>query len=158
EPSEKSAHAVPAIVLVIFFGVIAAFLSVNYEILVGFRQFLERNIDLDLLACAGSEQILLRFTKLGTAESPHHALLDGQAPIRNCPIQIKRNGAAESAAFGTGAKRVVETEQTWSRRANIKIAMRAMPAGGERKFFNCGLRTADCGFVRWQDNEIDFAF
>src|SRR5206468_8025170 len=92
EPSEKSAHAVPAIVLVIFFGVIAAFLSVNYEILVGFRQFLERNIDLDLLACAGSEQILLRFTKLGTAKSPHHALLDGQAPIRNCPIQIKRNG------------------------------------------------------------------
>ena len=132
EPSEKSADAVPPIVLVIFIVVITAFLSVDHEVLIRFRQFLEWNVDVDLFARAGSKQIFLRFTKLGTAKGPHHALLDGQAAIRNCTIEIKRNGATESAAFGTGTERIVETKEAWSRRPNVEIAMRAMPAGGER--------------------------
>ena len=35
--------------------------------------------------------------------------------------------------------------------------MSAMPAGGERKFFDCGLRIADPGFLPWRANDIDFA-
>src|SRR6267143_5375323 len=49
KPSEKTADAVPPILLVIFVGVIAALLPVDHEILIGFRQFLEWNTNVDLL-------------------------------------------------------------------------------------------------------------
>ena len=77
EPAEKTANAVPAIVFVILVGVIArAFLAFDDEILIGLRQFLERNVDIDLFAGTGPEQVLLRFTKLSAAKNSHHALLD----------------------------------------------------------------------------------
>ena len=67
EPAEKPAHAIPTVVLVIFVTVtLPAFarggdrlFPVNDELLVCFRQFLERQVDIDLLASAGAQQILL---------------------------------------------------------------------------------------------------
>ena len=130
EPVEKSAHAVPAIVLVIVLVVLAVFLfAVDDEVLVGFRQFLERRVHIDLLARAGPQQILLRFAHFLSAKNAHHALRDRERAIRNGAVQIDRDGAAEAAAFRTGAERIVETEEPGRGRTNIEIAMRAMPAG-----------------------------
>src|ERR1700750_194436 len=56
EPAEKSTHAIPTVVLVIVVGVFtAAFFAINDEILIGFRQFLERPVDLDFLAHTSAE-------------------------------------------------------------------------------------------------------
>src|SRR5438552_15609923 len=76
EPSEKTADAVPAIVLVILVGVIAAFFTIDHDMLVGFRQFLERNMNVDLLAGTGAEEMLLRFANFGHAEHKHHSFPD----------------------------------------------------------------------------------
>ena len=103
EPSEKTADAVPAIVLVILVGVIAAFFTIDHEMLVGFRQFLEWNMNVDLLAGTGAEQILLRFAKFGAAKNTHHPLRDAQAAIWNRFVQIDRDGATKAAAFRTRA-------------------------------------------------------
>ena len=35
--------------------------------------------------------------------------------------------------------------------------MSAMPAGRKGKFFDCGLRIADWGFLPWRAKDIDFA-
>jgi hypothetical protein len=60
EPAEKSADAVPPVVLVVVVGVFtAAFFAVNDEVLIGLRQFLERPVDIDFLARARTQQILL---------------------------------------------------------------------------------------------------
>ena len=145
EPAEKSAHAVPAIVLVIFVvDAIAAFLAVDDEILIGFRQFLEWNANVDLFPGAGAQQILLRFAEFVAAKNAHDAFFDAEAAIRNRLVQIDRDGATEAAAFRTRAERIVETEKTRRRRANVDVAMRAMPAGGERMLgFRNGLTAAD---------------
>src|SRR6266446_922285 len=103
EPSKKTADAVPAIVLVILVGVIAAFFAIDHEILIGFRQFLEWNINVDLLAGTGAKQILLRFPKFGAAKNAHHPLCDGQTAIWNRFVQIDRDGATKAAAFRTRA-------------------------------------------------------
>ena len=111
EPAEKTTNAVPAIVFVIFVGVIArALLAFDDEILIGLRQFLERHIDIDLFAGTGPEQVLLRFAKLSPAKNSHHALLDTQIAIRNRLVKIDRNRAAESAAFGTRTEWIVKAE------------------------------------------------
>ena len=111
EPAEKTTNAVPAIVFVIFIGVIArAPLAFDDELLIGLRQFVERHIDIDLFAGAGPEQVLLRFAKLSPAKNSDYALLDTQTAIGNRFVEIDRNGAAKSAAFGTRAQRIVKTE------------------------------------------------
>ena len=79
KPAEKSTDSVPALVRVIVVGVCArAFLAVNDKLLIGFRQLLEWDIDVDLLPGAGPEQIFLRFAKFLTAENADHALFDRQ--------------------------------------------------------------------------------
>ena len=137
EPFEKSADAVPTIVLVILFAVFArALLALDHEILVAFRQFLEWKMDVDLLPGAGAEQVLLRFAHFFAAENAHRALRDGERPIGDRAVEIDRDGAAEAAALRAGAERIVETEKSRRRRPDIEIAMRAMPAGGEGMFVN----------------------
>ena len=112
EPFEKPAHAVPAIVLVIVVRVFAAaFLAVDDEILIGFRQFFERKIDVDLFASAGAQQILLRFAQFLAAKNAHRALRDLKATIGNRAVQIDRDGSAEAAAFRTRAERIIKTEK-----------------------------------------------
>ena len=61
EPFEKSAHAVPAIVLRQLFdvGVFIARFAVNDKILVGFRQVLEGHANIDFFPRAGSHQVAL---------------------------------------------------------------------------------------------------
>src|SRR5450432_1816044 len=99
EPFEKTTDAVPTIVLVILLAEFArAFLAVDHEILVALRQFLERQMDVDLFTAAGAEQILLRFTHLLAAENPHRALRDGERTIGNGAIEIEPNRAAKTAA------------------------------------------------------------
>src|ERR1700730_9390755 len=145
EPSEKTADAVPAILLVIFVGVIAALLPVDHEILIGFRQFLEWNMNVDLLAGTGAEQIFLRLAKFDAAKNAHHPLQDSEPAIRNRFVQVNRNGTAKAAAFRTRAERIVEAEKPRRGRTNVDVAMRAMPTGGERHF---RLRIADGGLRR----------
>jgi len=82
--------------------------------------------------CARAKQIFLRFAKLGPAKNAHDAVFDRETAIRNRFVEINRDRATESAAFRTRAERIVETEETGSRWANIEIAMRAMPTSGER--------------------------
>ena len=104
EPFEKSAHAVPAIVFVIVVGVFAAaLLAVDDEILIGFRQFFEWKVNVDLLSSAGAQQILLRFAHFFAAKNTDRALCDRERTIRDRAIQIDRDRATETAAFGTRA-------------------------------------------------------
>ena len=134
EPAEKSTDAVPAIVFVVLVRVIArALLAFDDEVLIRFWQFLEWNVNIDLFAGAGPEQIFLRFAKLSAAKNSHDALFNIQTAIRNRLVQINRNGSAEPAAFGTRAQRIIETKEAGCWRTNVEIAMRAMPAGGERE-------------------------
>src|ERR1700730_19207263 len=108
EPSEETADAVPAIVLVILVGVIATFFTIDHEMLIGFRQFLEWNMNVDLLAGTGGEQIFLRLAKFGAAKNAHHPFHDGETAIRNRFVQVNRNGTAKAAAFRTRDDGIVE--------------------------------------------------
>ncbi len=104
EPFEKSADAIPAIVLVIFLAVFArALLAVDDEILVALGQFLERQMHVDFLPGAGTEQVLLRFAHFFAAKNAHRALGNGKRAIGNRAIQIDRDGAPEAAARRAGA-------------------------------------------------------
>src|SRR5260370_41273068 len=79
EPAKESANAVPTIILVIILGVFTtALLAIDDELLIGLRQFVERNIDIDLVAGAGAKEILLRFTEFVTAKNANYALFDRQ--------------------------------------------------------------------------------
>src|SRR5205085_129956 len=102
------------------------------EILVGFRQLLERRPDIDLFARAGPHQVALRFPHFFAAKNADRALRDRERAIGDGLVQIDRNRPAEPAAFRTGAERIVEAEKARRWRADIEIAMGAMPAGGER--------------------------
>src|SRR5205814_6472847 len=131
EPFEKSADTVPAIVLRQFLDVsvfIARF-AVNHKILIGLRQVFERNPDIDLVPPAGPHQVALRFTHFFAAKNPDRALRDRKRAVRNRLVQIDRDCATETAAVGTGAERIVETEEAGRWRPDIEIAMGAMPAG-----------------------------
>ena len=134
EPFEKSAHTVPAIVLRQLFdiGVFIARFAVDDKILIGLRQVLEGGVHIDFFPRAGPHQIALRFSHFFTAKNPDGALRDTERAIRDGAIQVDRDRAAKAAAFWARAERIVETEKAGSRRTNIEIAMRAMPAGGER--------------------------
>src|SRR5438034_2290998 len=138
EPAKETAHPVPAIILVIVIGVFApTFLTVNDEILIGLGQFLERPMHINLLSGAGTQQVLLGFAHFLPPKNAYHPLCDREGSVRNCAIQIDRNRAAEPPAFRTGAKWIIETEKPRGRRADVEIAMRAVPAGGERMFVTC---------------------
>src|SRR5882724_5163522 len=112
EPAKETPYPVPAIILVIVIGVFApTFLTVNDEILIGLGQFLERPMHIDLLAGTGTQQVLLGFAHLLPAKNAHHPLCDREGSVRNCAIQIDRNGAAEPTAFRTGAEWIIEAEK-----------------------------------------------
>ena len=124
EPAKKTAHAIPAIMLIIFIGDAGVTapgyrLAFDNEILIGLGQFLERQINIDLFARAGTEQILLRFAKLGTAKNAHHTLFNGQAPIRDGLVKVDRNCAPKAATLRTRAEWIIKSEKTGRRRANI---------------------------------------
>src|SRR5436853_4715322 len=53
QPAEESPDAVPTVVVVFIVGVTGVLLAVNHKILIGLRQFLERQLDIDLLPGAG---------------------------------------------------------------------------------------------------------
>src|SRR5438874_11931492 len=79
EPPEKSANAVPAIIFVIVSRIVAAaFLAIDDEVLIGLGQLLERNVDVDVFAGAGAEEILLRFAEFVPAKDANCALFDRQ--------------------------------------------------------------------------------
>ena len=84
----------------------------------------------------------MRFAKLGAAKNAHDTVFDSKTAVWNRFVQINRDGATETAAFRTRPERIVETEETGSGWANIEIAMRAMPTGGE---WHLGFRIGDCG-------------
>src|SRR5581483_1621057 len=70
QPPEKAAHAVPAIVCVIFVGIIRPrFLAFDDEVLVGLWQLVEWDVDVDLFARACPQQILLRFANSAPPET-----------------------------------------------------------------------------------------
>ena len=82
-PAEKSADAVPAIVLIVLvLDPIGTFLAVDDEILIGLRQFFERKIDIDFFARTGAEQILLRFAELLSAKNTDNAFFDAETSVR----------------------------------------------------------------------------
>src|ERR1041384_1054983 len=125
-PPEKSAHTVPAIVIGIvvaitlspFAGGNDGSFAFNDELLISFRQFLEWNVDVDLFAGRGAEQIFLRFAEFLAAKNAHRALLDRQRPVRNRLVQIDSNRAPELDTLSKRAERIIETEKTWRRLAN----------------------------------------
>src|SRR5438067_5106795 len=156
EPFEKSADAVPAIVLrqLLHVGVLVARLAVDDEILVGLRQILERNAGIDLLPHAGPHQVALRIAHLLAAENADRALRDRERAVGDRLVQIDRNRSSKAAALRAGAEWIIETEETRRRRANIEIAMGAVPAGGERHF---GFRISDFGFRNGDDIDLVLA-
>src|SRR3954468_19753447 len=103
EPPEKSADSVPTIVVVIFLPVIGPSFTFDDKVLVRFGQFLERNVDVDVFAGAGPQQILLRFAEFLAAKDPHHALTNGKTSVRKRFVQVDRYGSPKTAAFRTSA-------------------------------------------------------
>src|SRR5437870_10117254 len=82
EPAKESADAVPTIILVIILGVFTtALLAVDDKVLIRLRQFVERNIHVDLFAGAGAKEILLRFTEFVTAKNATYAYLDRHSSV-----------------------------------------------------------------------------
>ncbi len=135
QPLEESADAIPTVALVVVVGVFAAsFLAVDHEILIRFRQLLERHPHVDLLARARPEQVLLRFAHLFAAKNTHGAARDRNGTIGNRAFQIDADGTAEATALRTSAQRAVETEQPRRGRPDIDVAVRAMPADRKRRF------------------------
>src|SRR5204862_4541510 len=110
------------------------FLAIDDKILIGLRQLLERRVHINLLASTSAQQILLRFAHFLSAKDAHHALRDRERSVGHGAIQINRNSAPKYTAFCACAERTVETEKAWTRRPNVEIAVRTMPAGGKRKF------------------------
>ena len=107
EPFEKSAHAIPAIGLVIFLAVFAhALLAVDDEILVALRQFLERQVHVDFFPGTGAEQVFLRFAHFLAAKNAHRALGDGKRAIGNRPIADRSRWCARSR--GTPGTRLTD--------------------------------------------------
>ncbi len=49
------------------------------------------------------------------------------------PVQVDADAAAKAAALRACAQRVIEREEPRRRRRDLDVAMRAMPAGGERE-------------------------
>src|SRR5207244_4569853 len=79
EPAKESADAVPTIILVIILGVFTtALLAVDDKVLIRLRQFVERNIDVDIFAGSGTKEIFVRFTEFVTAKNANRALFDRQ--------------------------------------------------------------------------------
>src|SRR5262249_11127836 len=139
EPAKESADAVPPFIFVVFISVFAGtFFAFDDEILIRPGQFLERNIDVDVFARACAKQVLLRFAKLSAAKNADDALFDAQVPVWNRLIQVDRNRTPKTAAFRTRAQRVVKTKQARCGRPNVQIAIRTMPARGEREFVISG--------------------
>ena len=164
EPTEEAAHAVPAIVFVIFFGVFArAFFAFDNEILVGLGQFFEGNVDVDFFAGARPEQVLLRFAKLCAAKNAHHALFDGQPAIGNRLVEVDRNRPTKAAAFRTCPEWIVKAEKPRRRRTNIQITPGTMPVDREGKNRSGGrggrsLRSRRRHVCLYSCNDIYFPF
>src|SRR4051812_12043844 len=131
EPFEKTANAVPAIVLRQFLdvGVFVARFTVDDKLLVGLGQILERNSDIDFVPRTGAHQVALRFAHLFAAKNANRALGDRERTVRDRFVQVDRDRPAKAAALRTGAEGIVEAEKAGRWRTNVEIAMRAMPAG-----------------------------
>src|SRR5207244_11273756 len=91
------------------------------------------NVHADRLARAGPQQSCLRVATRSAAKNSHDGVFNTETAIRNRFVQINRKGAAEPAAFRTRGQRIIETKEAGCWRTNVEIAMRAMPAGGERE-------------------------
>ena len=84
--------------------VAAALFAVDDEVLIGFRQFFERKMNIDFFAGAGAQQILLRFAQFFAAKNTHRALRDAESERSGIArFEIDRDGATETATLGTGA-------------------------------------------------------
>src|SRR5260370_19019242 len=84
EPAKESADTVPTIILVLILSVFTtALLAVDDKVLTRLRQFVQRNIDVDLFAGPGTKEIFLRFTQFVTPKNPNPPSLHPQPPSWN---------------------------------------------------------------------------
>ena len=132
EPAEESLHAIPDAVIQILAGNIGPALAVHHPILIGLGQVLEGLVHIHFPQGRGAQQIALASLRLGGLERLHHPGGEGERAVRHDAVPIKADDAAEAFAIRTSAERIIEGEEPGAGRADIEVAMRAMPAGGER--------------------------
>ena len=128
-PLEESIDPVPLAVLPEFLAAeIRTLFSCDHETLIRLGQLLKGKMHIDVRHGTGLQKISLTLARLTTLEGFHHTAGDAQGTIRHDPVIVEADHPAETAAVGTGAKGIVEAEETRHRRPDIKIAMGAMPA------------------------------
>src|SRR4051812_17059760 len=103
EPAEESAHPVPTIIVIFFIPTVRPSFTIDDEILIGLRQFFERNVDINFFPGTRAKQILLRFAEFLTAKYTHRALANAEASVGQRFIQVDSDGSAKSATFRTCA-------------------------------------------------------
>ena len=130
-PLEETIHAVPAMILPEFFaGEIDSFFSLDDEFLIGGREFLKGQMDINVLLRAGLEQIVLALAGLAALEGLHDPGRDAERAIRHDPLVIESDDPSKAPAFRAGAQGIVKAKESRRWRADVVIAMGAMPARG----------------------------
>ena len=135
EPIEKTLHSIPKSVFPEIFPGRPRTLPLQHPILIRLGEFLKRAHRVHFARRRAAHEIALAFAPVLRLEGLDHALRDAQSAIRDGAREIDGNRAPETPARGTGSMRVIEAEQSRRRRGDIQIAMRAMPARGERQRF-----------------------
>ncbi len=121
EPLEESLHAVPATHLGDFLdGPPLGQFPLDHEALIGLVHPGERDVDGDLLAAAGFQQVALRLGHLRPLESLHHPLADGQAPVGKSPLVIDLDRPSETPASRAGAAGMIERKKRRSRLRQLR--------------------------------------
>ena len=149
EPVEIALHAIPTVVVPDFAqGLAGLALSVDDPFLVGFRQFFERAVQVDIAPAGVAEEIGLAFLRHAALERADNALGEGARAVGDDALPVETDDASESAAFGAGAERMVEAEESGRGRTDVEVAPGAMPSGGERMtFVRVGIDEKDASFA-----------
>ena len=131
-PLEIALHAVPAAGFPQFVEVLAGLeFALDDERLRPLGQVAKRLANVDALVGAMAQQVTLALERLAGLPRLDHAALDAEAAIRQSALVVDFDRAAEAAAGGAGADRIVEGEKRGRWRAELGAVVGAGPVVGE---------------------------
>ena len=126
EPAEIAFHAIPGARPFVI-GVLPVIrIAVDDPVPPFFRELLERHIRWRFADFAELHQVLLTLDAVAAQPGFDHALSQSFGAVGQREVVIDADDPAESAAGGTGAERVIETEQRRGRLAVFNVAPSAM--------------------------------
>ena len=128
-PVEEALYTIPLVVAPGVFGVVA--FAVEDPFLVGFGQFVERDVAVEAAVAGLAEEIALAFLAAFALEGFHAAVGEGEGAVGDGFGEIDADDAAEPSAGGAGAEGVVEGEEGGGGWAAGKSGFGVAPGGGE---------------------------